>query len=175
MFVDYYLILEVSESAETDLIKASYKRLAKKFHPDRNNGTDTTKQMQAINEAYYILKDQETRKRYHSEYLKFKTFSNIPTVQVNSNHNYQNKNSTSNSSHQTYTVKDEILKEKMEQARQRASEKREKIGKSILAFLLSVVSIYITFFLGPSPIMVIGSVLGPIYTVVWFIRYLDHH
>ncbi len=74
MFVDYYAILEINETATFEEIKSAFRQQAIKWHPDRNHGRDTTKKMQLINEAYLILKDTEARNRYDTEYQQFKAF-----------------------------------------------------------------------------------------------------
>jgi curved DNA-binding protein CbpA len=74
VFLDYYAILEVSETATQEDIKATFKRQALKWHPDRNPGQDTTIRMQQINEAYLILKDIEARERYNIEYQRYKAY-----------------------------------------------------------------------------------------------------
>ena len=48
MFKDYYAILEVPSNASKAEIKKNYRRLAKKWHPDVNQGIDTTSKMQEI-------------------------------------------------------------------------------------------------------------------------------
>ena len=62
---DYYEILGVSRNASADEIKKSYRKLAMKFHPDRNPGDNEaeTKFKEAA-EAYEVLKDPEKRRRY---------------------------------------------------------------------------------------------------------------
>jgi curved DNA-binding protein CbpA len=45
---DYYLILEVEQTAELELITRSYKRLALKLHPDRNPRRDATEAFQRV-------------------------------------------------------------------------------------------------------------------------------
>lgn len=65
---NYYETLGVNKNASLEEIKKAYKTLAKKWHPDRNNGleTDTFKK---INEAYDILSDEKKRKEYDNEML----------------------------------------------------------------------------------------------------------
>ncbi len=52
---DYYMILEVSPSASFEVIKASYRALAKKYHPDTQTSSNTGKTMADINEAYETI------------------------------------------------------------------------------------------------------------------------
>lgn len=77
MFIDYYEILGVSISATSSVIKTAWRKLAIKYHPDKNPDRDTTKRMQSINEAYMILRDAEARKRYDIEYRHYNTKSDF--------------------------------------------------------------------------------------------------
>lgn len=62
---DYYELLEVSRDANGDEIKKSYRRLAMKYHPDRNPGDkEAESKFKEINEAYEILKDDQKRAAY---------------------------------------------------------------------------------------------------------------
>ena len=62
MSTDYYKILEINKNASQDDIKAAYKKLALKHHPDKNNGKDDM--FKSISEAYSTLGDPEKRKQY---------------------------------------------------------------------------------------------------------------
>jgi molecular chaperone DnaJ len=62
---DYYKVLGVSKSATQAEIKKAYKRLAKQYHPDRNQGdTAAENRFKEISEAYQSLSDPEKRKQY---------------------------------------------------------------------------------------------------------------
>jgi hypothetical protein len=65
---DPYESLQVSRHAEIEVITAAYRTLARKYHPDKNASTVTTKHMQEINAAYEILKDPVKRKEYDREH-----------------------------------------------------------------------------------------------------------
>jgi molecular chaperone DnaJ len=62
---DYYQLLGVQKGADDKAIKAAYRSLAMKFHPDRNPGcADSEAKFKAINEAYDCLKDPQKRAAY---------------------------------------------------------------------------------------------------------------
>ncbi|MGD0962121.1 MAG: molecular chaperone DnaJ [Methylomonas sp.] len=63
---DFYKLLDVDKTASEAEIKKSYKRLAMKFHPDRNNDNpeEAEKKFKAIKEAYEILSDSKKRAAY---------------------------------------------------------------------------------------------------------------
>jgi curved DNA-binding protein len=64
---DYYKILGVEKSATEEDIKKAYRKLAMKFHPDRNPGNKQAEEkFKKISEAYAVLSDQEKRKQYDS-------------------------------------------------------------------------------------------------------------
>jgi curved DNA-binding protein len=64
-FIDYYKILGVDKNASAEDIKKTYRKLARKLHPDLNpNDKDAHKKFQQINEANEVLSDPEKRKKY---------------------------------------------------------------------------------------------------------------
>ena len=63
--IDYYELLEVERSADDATLKASYRKLAMKYHPDKNPGCgDSEARFKAISEAYDCLKDPQKRAMY---------------------------------------------------------------------------------------------------------------
>ncbi|XP_018329430.1 dnaJ homolog subfamily B member 6 isoform X1 [Agrilus planipennis] len=64
--VDYYRVLEVTRGATSAEIKKAYRRLALKWHPDKNpqNSDEATKKFKEISEAYEVLSDDSKRKLY---------------------------------------------------------------------------------------------------------------
>lgn len=63
--VDYYELLGISKDAENREIRRAFKKLALKYHPDKNKGQEEAhEKFIAINKAYEVLKDEEMRKKY---------------------------------------------------------------------------------------------------------------
>lgn len=74
--MDYYSILNVNKNASQDEIKASFRRLAMKYHPDRNqNDPKAEENFKAIKEAYDVLSDPNKRAEYDNP---TPNFNNVP-------------------------------------------------------------------------------------------------
>lgn len=64
-YKDYYKILGVERSASADEVRKAYRKLAMKYHPDRNPGDSQAEEhFKDLNEAYQVLNDSEKRARY---------------------------------------------------------------------------------------------------------------
>jgi curved DNA-binding protein CbpA len=62
---DYYEVLQVSPNADVEVIEVAYKRLAYKWHPDRNPGDPSaSERMKLLNEAYEILVNPQKRQEH---------------------------------------------------------------------------------------------------------------
>ena len=131
MFIDYYAVLEIEETATLEEIKAAFKKQAIKWHPDKNIGVDTTIKMQEINEAYVLLKDTEARERYDKEYQTFKQYQSEfkskekKKEKQQENKEYSYEESSKNQSEKTYEyyeyeINDDILKKWMNTAKKQA-------------------------------------------------------
>jgi len=62
--LDYYKTLQVDPTADPVVIQAAYKKLAEKYHPDRNPDPHSLTRMKALNVARDILLDPDQRARY---------------------------------------------------------------------------------------------------------------
>jgi ferredoxin len=60
----YYTVLGVSEKASYKQIKYAYRRLARKYHPDRNNSVYAEEMIKKINTAFEVLSDETKRAQY---------------------------------------------------------------------------------------------------------------
>ena len=79
MNLDYFEVLEVEKSASQDDIKKAYRRLAAKYHPDRNKSGDANERFQKIQESYSVISDPKKRKLYieqeYTEVMNPKSFT----------------------------------------------------------------------------------------------------
>lgn len=61
---DYYTVLGIERTATRQEVKKAFRRMALKFHPDKNPDSDTTKKFREVAEAYEVLGDEEKRRLY---------------------------------------------------------------------------------------------------------------
>ncbi|HUX50814.1 MAG TPA: DnaJ C-terminal domain-containing protein [Spirochaetia bacterium] len=63
-YQDYYEVLGVQRTAKKEEIQNSYRKLARKYHPDLNKGKDAEEHFKQLNEAYEVLSDPKKRQMY---------------------------------------------------------------------------------------------------------------
>ncbi len=74
---DYYKVLGVNRDADSDSIKRAFRKLARQYHPDVNQGDSQAEaRFKEINEAYEVLSDSDKRRRYE----QFGRYWNQPNV-----------------------------------------------------------------------------------------------
>lgn len=113
----YYDNLKVSRNAPSEVIRAAYKSLAVKYHPDRNlsNKDDATRVMALINEAYEVLSDVEKRKQ-HDIWIKEQENPKIKNDVIQPNLGTDNNSEIiKNTNYEIYSLAKDIyyLKEKL--------------------------------------------------------------
>ena len=120
-FKNYYEILEIKFPSNEVEIKAAYRRLSLKWHPDKNPGVDTSNLMVDINEAYYILNNEEKKQRYDIEFIKYLEFlrANTPKTDIITSYT------------QSYTPYDCNVKQDIKDAHVKASELVAEFLKSL--------------------------------------------
>ncbi|MDZ4665461.1 MAG: DnaJ domain-containing protein [Bacteroidota bacterium] len=179
MFTDYYAILEIVGPATKAEIKSAYKKAAVKWHPDKNHGVDTTKQMQEINEAYLILNDDDARSRYDREYIKFNKFREEKKKEEPKQEHYEQKKqeqerATENKSYEkktekpkeeytTYQFDDELLKKWMENAKKQAI---RNVHEMVIEFRDSSVIGFGTFFKTALMAIAVGAIFFIIVLII---------
>lgn len=174
MFVDYYAILEIDETASLADIRAAFRKQAIKWHPDRNIGKDTTIQMQLINEANLILKDIEARSRFDFEYQKFKSYIKAQEQEKATETQKETKKeeqptSKSNESkfeYNDYNVKDDILNKWMSNAKKQAVELAKQTIKEF-GGMVSVGVVEGTKAAGTS--LIIQIIIGLVFLIIFSI------
>ncbi|MFO7448115.1 MAG: J domain-containing protein [Ignavibacteriaceae bacterium] len=76
-FKDYYKILGVNKSSTQDEIRKAYRKLAVKYHPDKNpDNKQAEEKFKEMSEAYEVLKDPEKRKKYDMLGANWKQYQN---------------------------------------------------------------------------------------------------
>jgi len=121
-FRDYYKTLEISADTAQEEIRTAYKKLAMRWHPDRNPAMDTTSKMQSLNEAYLILGDARTRERYDQECRRFRQWTLHAQERPEPEPFHRGEDSEAHFKYADYTVHDDELRDWMNQAARRSGD-----------------------------------------------------
>lgn len=129
--ITHYDNLKVARNAPTEVIRAAYKALSQKYHPDRNTDSlDTTHIMKIINNAYEVLSDPEKR-REHDKWIEQQE-----NVDNKDNDSYSEpiiKNSFQEEAKKRRRAQEQALREYTEEEKK---EKSEKLNNRVLIFVL---------------------------------------
>lgn len=118
----YYAILGVSEQATYLELKRAYRRLARKYHPDRNNSSHAESMIKKINAAFEILSDDDKKRKYDK--TAFETKWDEEEIRSNVQHSETNQiysNYESNSRNYDTSDKQYDFKNKYTQVQSTAS------------------------------------------------------
>lgn len=91
---NHYQTLEVDRHASLDVIEAAYRRLALRYHPDRNPAPDAVGKMQQLNAAYAVLRDPAKREQYDSALQAAESASSRPSTNPTSDAAASSRSST---------------------------------------------------------------------------------
>ena len=81
---DYYKALGVAKTAKPAEIKAAYRKLARKYHPDANKGDSSAEErFKEISEAYDVLSDDTKRREYDEALARYRTAYELLSDHVN--------------------------------------------------------------------------------------------
>lgn len=121
---NYYQILGIERNSSLPEIKKAYRKLATKFHPDKNGGDKFFEErFKEIQEAYEVLTIPLKKERYDNEYDVF--FNKQKAHQTTSN-----KNQTENKQSKSYTEKENQRKE-YDQKKKEEQAERERVNNLV--------------------------------------------
>ena len=134
---NYYEILEISENASQEIVEKAYKTLAKKYHPDLQQGDlkkEYEEKLKTINEAYEVLSNIDRRKEYNQVLAVARKKAEEQTGVTNnqiykSNSNNEQGNNNSNTINKIAEILAEKIQENQENAVKQATQKQEEALK----------------------------------------------
>ena len=131
---NYYELLEITEDASPEVIKAAYKALVKKYHPDSvKDNTKMNKKIEDINVAYEVLSDEKKRNQYDSQLRNNKQNRNYENASKDTQHTKSSENFEPKQRY--YNTKDKSSEEEFEDKKEndlnndRSARWGSKIGK----------------------------------------------
>lgn len=149
---NYYEILEVSSKASQEIIEKSYRVLAKKYHPDVQNGVNrylAEETLKDINEAYSVLSDSHLRQAYDREYNKIygtknmednlKTYNEANETHGKKNNKQKNNKENDNGWGMVQLVKNIIKSIKNLSNKEYRQQHAGELSQKIIAIILTIV------------------------------------
>lgn len=163
MIPNHYLTLEILPLASKEEVKKAYRRLALKYHPDKNKSHDAHEKFISINEAYLILFDEEARIKYDREYwIYFGQKTKIENTGSQYQKQQEYKQENSNSTHRNQSepqFEDEDLNQWTRNARKQADKFAKMAFDDFSKLILGMVK-ETGFQLGNAILVMIGALLS---------------
>jgi curved DNA-binding protein CbpA len=135
--INYYNLLEVSNTATNHQIKIAYRKLAQKHHPDRCQTTEAEEMMKLLNEAKDILLNAHHRTEYDEQLKSFNNFKKR-----------QQKEEQTRAEKEAHAKREEQARAEKEAHAKREEQARAKINErqKLKVFFLALFIIGVTFF-----------------------------
>jgi DnaJ-class molecular chaperone len=141
-FKNYYIILGIKNTASQEEIKQAFRKLAKKYHPDKNHGNSNAEDFfKEVQEAYSVLADYERRKKYDLKFAYANTYQQV-----------RNKNNAPYTGNAYQYAQQQAQYERRQQMQReqplKETVKENKSGTDPYLFIISViVAILLLFFI----------------------------
>ena len=162
MIPNHYKTLELEPTATKEEIRKAYRRLALKYHPDKNKSPDAHEKFIAINEAYLLLYDKEARIKYDREYQYYfgqKVRSESTSSQQQRQEETNEKAKSSNQNLSEPHFEDEDLNQWTRNARQQAESFAKMAFDDFSNLILGIVK-ETGFQLGNAFLVMLGALLS---------------
>lgn len=131
-FKNYYILLGVKNSASLEEVKLAFRQLAKKYHPDKNQGNKPAEDFfKELQEAYETLSNPEKRKTYDQKFMYSSQYQQVKNVRYSGNaYQFAQQQARSNPRHQAQSADRESAKTNL---------KDEKKDSDSYFFVISIV------------------------------------
>lgn len=180
-----YDILAVSRDASKDEIKKSYRKLAMKYHPDRNpNNPQAEEKFKDVQHAYDVLYDDYQRLQYNEfldELSAENSYTNTNFDTTTNNNSYTNSTSSNNDNNYNYDYYQQQQQQYQQQRYQYYQQQRStshKQKKGFFSYLIAILFPFMSFFLIGRPLAGIFCLffqtatadLGHIIAAIWAVN-----
>jgi curved DNA-binding protein CbpA len=130
---DLYHILQIDPAAEPEVVQAAFKRLALKYHPDRNASPDAHARMQELNEAYAVISDPAQREAYDVLRREKSNTQRLAEEQVRQQAEAARREAAARKRNEQMAAQRRAANERQEQARATAAQRRIEYEEQIRA------------------------------------------